>query len=86
MGSGQRFAVEAFAVGGLLTVEARPIPAGIADPSLDRLNRCAQMRNEGGVHNRNDEEHQEHPTESGPENKEWSSHSVFFVLLISQKV
>lgn len=44
------------------------------------------MRHKGSIHYGNDEEHKEHPSESGPENKEWSSHSVFFVLLISKKL
>src|SRR5208282_3016133 len=86
MGGRQGLAVEVLPVGGLLSIEARSVPASVADPGLHRLNWSAQVRHQGGIHDRNDEEHKEHPSESGPENKEWSSHSVFFVLLISQKV
>src|SRR5271165_7602888 len=53
----QGFAVEALAVGGLFAVKRGSIPARVAYPTLNRLNRCAQVRNERGIHYRSDEEH-----------------------------
>ena len=83
---GEGLGVEALAISGLLTVELRTIPAGIAYPSLDRLGGVATMGHERGFHRRCDEEHKGNPSESSPDNKEWSSHSVFFMLQTSKKV
>ncbi len=48
MRGGQRLAVEALAVGGLLAIESWPIPTGIADPSLDRLSPVRSNARRGG--------------------------------------
>src|SRR5580692_5686833 len=60
------FGVEMLSVGGLAPVKPGAIPAGIAHPSLDRLYRLTQMRDEGGLHRRSDEEHKKHPAKSSP--------------------
>src|ERR1700722_16403812 len=67
VGGGERLRVELFAVGGLLTVEFGPIPAGIAYPSLDRLGGVAAVSPKGGLHRRGDEEHKGNPAESSPD-------------------
>ena len=41
MRGGEGFAIKVFPIGGLLTVEPRPIPTGVADPSLNRLDGLA---------------------------------------------
>src|SRR5580698_903937 len=64
---GKRFGVELLAVGGFLTIELRPIPAGVANPSLDRLGRVAAVSYEGGLHRRSDEEHKGYPPECSPD-------------------
>jgi hypothetical protein len=45
-----------------------------------------QMRNEGSLHRRSDEEHKRNPPECSPYHEESMSHSVFFVLRKSRKV
>src|SRR5580698_1827717 len=67
VGGGERLGVELLAVGGLLTVEFGPIPAGIAYPSLDRLGGIAAVSHKGGLHRRGDEEHKGNPAESSPD-------------------
>src|SRR5207253_10632550 len=77
---GQGFGVEALTISGFTPVEPGAIPTGIAHPGLDRLHRLIQMRHQGSLHRRSDEEHE------SPEHEESMSHSVFFVLLGSKKV
>jgi len=60
------FGVEALAIGGLAAIEPGAIPAGVAYPGLDWLNRLVQMRYKGCFHRRSDEEHKEYPSESSP--------------------
>src|SRR5947207_230386 len=54
---GEGFGVEALAVGGLASMESWAIPTGNAYPCLHRLHRLVQMRYQGGLHHRSDEEH-----------------------------
>src|SRR5216683_2512420 len=81
----QGFAVEDFTIGCLAAIEARPVPAGIAHPGLDRLRGFAQVRHQRRFHRRSDKEHQQNPAECSPDNKESVSHSVFFVLQLPEK-
>src|SRR6516165_4603750 len=43
------------------------------------------MRNERSLHHRRDKKHQRHPADSSPSHKEWSSHSVLFLLQMLKK-
>src|SRR5277367_5029191 len=81
----QTLGIEPLAVRRLLPVELGAIPAGIANPSLDRLRWLRQMSHQGRFHSRSNQEHQRHPANRGPCNEEWSSHSVFFLLLTTEK-
>src|SRR5260370_2185087 len=80
------FGIEALAVGGFAPVEPWAIPAGVAYPGLNRLDGLIQVRYQGGLHHRSDEEHKRYPAERSPHHEESMSHSVFFVLLGSRKV
>src|ERR1700722_11712420 len=63
----ERLGIEVLAVGGLLAVEFRPIPAGVADPSFDRFGRAAAVSHQGCLHRRSDEEHKGYPSECSPD-------------------
>src|SRR6267142_3689791 len=77
--------VEPLAVRGLLPVKVGAIPTGVANPYLDRLYRLALQSHQGCFHCGCNQEHQRHPTNRGPCNKEWSSHSVFNPLQTNKK-
>src|SRR5437016_7551357 len=83
---GESFGIEALAVGRLAPIEPGAIPTGIAHPGLNRPYRLIQMRHQGGLHHRSDEEHERYPAQRSPHHEESMSHSVFFVLLRSQKM
>src|SRR5713101_10172058 len=74
------FTVEGLTICSLATVKPGAVPAGITNPSLDRLHRLIQMRNERGLHRWSDEEHKRNPTDCSPEHEKSMSPSQFFVL------
>src|SRR6267142_4642700 len=86
VGSRQCFTVESLAVGSLLPVKVRSIPAGVANPGLDGPNRLTQVSNKRSFHSGRNEKHQWHPSNCSPDHKEWSFHSVVFLLQTSRKV
>lgn len=82
----QGLAIELLAIGGHFAIELRTVPTGIPDPNFDRLYRSTQMGYQGRLHRWTYKEHQRHPTERGPGEKEWSSHVCSFGYKLSKKL
>src|SRR5439155_25380574 len=83
MRRGQCLAIESLAVCRLLAIKTRPVPAGLAYPSLYRLCWLATMRNQRCLHGGRDKEHQWHPADCSPNHEEWFFNSVVFLLQTS---
>src|SRR5579864_1783578 len=85
VGSREGLGVKALPVGRLAAVEFGSIPAGIADPSLNRLGRFSLIGYERCFHHWCDKEHQWHPAYCSPNHEEWLFHSVVFLLQFTKK-
>src|SRR6266849_1602528 len=57
----QSLSIKDLAIGGLAAIEAGTIPTSVTRPGFKRLHRLIQMRNQGGLHHRSDEEHKRYP-------------------------
>src|SRR5467141_2996991 len=79
------FGVEALTISGLAAIEPGAIPTGITHPGLDRLHGVIQIRYEGCLHRRSDEEHEEYPPQCSPTHEKSMSHSVLFCTTRNQK-
>ena len=86
VGRGEGLAVEPLTVGRLTAIKFGTIPAGVANPSLNRLGRFSLIGYERCFHHWCDEEHQWHPAYCSPDHEEWSFHGVVFLLQTSRKV
>src|SRR5215469_16764876 len=85
MRRGQTLGVISLAVGGLSTIEAGAVPAGVAYPHFERFDGIAQVRYQGGLHRRANQEHQRQPSDGSPGHEERSSHSVVNQLQTTRK-
>src|SRR6202521_6376017 len=65
----QSLGIKDLAVGGLAAIEAGTIPTCVTQPGLNWLHERIQMRYQGGLHHRSDEEHEKYPPECGPDHE-----------------
>src|SRR5437868_8228015 len=86
VGCGQRLAVKFFAIGGFAAVEFGSIPAGVANPSLNRLGGFCFVGYEGCFHHWCDEEHQWHPAYCSPDHEQWFFHKCCFFTTTYRKL
>jgi hypothetical protein len=85
MSRSQGFGVELLPVGGLAAVKVLAIPAGVADPSLDGLDRLVGAGDQGGVDRSGRQKHNRHPKKAGPEESQRALHSVSFMQHHTEK-
>src|SRR5712672_1841599 len=86
VGGGEGLAIKSLAVGRLAAVKFASIPAGIANPSLNRLGRFSLIGYERSFHHRRNEEHQWNPSNCSPDHEKWFFHKCCFYTTTSRKV